>query len=65
MAAESPTLAGTESGRRRDGFWLLILWIVLSVIGCLCVALLLGPHLPPGRQSSSAASQPTTSTSRS
>jgi cytochrome c oxidase subunit 2 len=59
MAAESPTLAGTESGRRRDGFWLLILWIVLSVIGCLCVALLLGPHLPPGRQSSSAASQQT------
>jgi len=51
MAAESPTAAGTEPGRRRDGFWLLVLWIVLSVIGCLLVALVLGPHLPPGDQS--------------
>jgi cytochrome c oxidase subunit II len=57
MAAESPTATGTEAGGRRDGFWLLVLWIVLSVIGCLLVALVWGPHLPPGRQSSSAASQ--------
>jgi len=56
MAAESPT-AETQAGRRGDGFWLLVLWIVLSVIGCLLVALVWGPHLPPGRQSSSAASQ--------
>jgi cytochrome c oxidase subunit 2 len=42
---------------RRDGLWLLVLWIVLSVIGCLLVALVLGPHMPPGAQSSSAASQ--------
>ena len=55
MAAESPTATGV----RRDGFWLLVLWIVLSVIGCLLVALVLGPHLPPGDQSSSAASQQT------
>jgi len=59
MAADSPTAAGTEAGGRRDGLWLLVLWIVLSVIGCLLVALALGPHLPPGRQSSSAASQQT------
>jgi cytochrome c oxidase subunit II len=59
MAAESPTAAGTQAGGRRDGFWLLVLWIVLSIIGCLLVALVLGPHLPPGRQSSSAASQQT------
>ena len=59
MAAESPTAAGMQAGGRRDGFWLLVLWIVLSVIGCLLVALVLGPHLPPGDQSSSAASQQT------
>ena len=59
MAAESPTAAGTPAGGRRDGFWLLVLWIVLSIIGCLLVALVLGPHLPPGDQSSSAASQQT------
>src|SRR3984885_13235331 len=57
MAAESPTAAGMQAGRRRDGFWLLVLWIVLSVIGCLLVALVWGPHLPPRRQSSSPASQ--------
>jgi cytochrome c oxidase subunit II len=63
MAADSPAesyaAAGAETGGRRDGFWLLVLWIVLSVIGCLLVALVLGPHLPPGDQSSSAASQQT------
>ena len=59
MAAESPTVPGTKDGRRRDGFWLLVLWIGLSIIGCLLVALVWGPHLPPGRQSSSAASQQT------
>ena len=57
MAAESPAAAGTKIGGRRDGFWLLVLWIVLSVIGCLLVALVWGPHLPPGDQSTSAASQ--------
>ena len=55
-AADAPA-AGSQPGRRRDGFWLLVLWIVLSVIGCLLVALVLGPHLPPGDQSNSAASQ--------
>ena len=34
-------------------------WIVLSIIGCLLVALVLGPHLPPGRASEQAASQQT------
>ena len=59
MAADA--LVTPNGGRegRRDGLWLLILWIVLSVIGCLLVALVLGPHLPPGAQSSSAASQQT------
>ena len=58
-SAADATAAGSTPGRRRDGFWLLVLWIVLSVIGCLLVALVLGPHLPPGDQSSSASSQQT------
>jgi cytochrome c oxidase subunit 2 len=60
MAADSPTspgLADAGGDSRRDRLWLPVLWVVLSIIGCLCVALLLGPHLPPGRQSSNAASQ--------
>jgi cytochrome c oxidase subunit 2 len=58
MAAEasSPATAGGK-GERRDGLWLLILWIVLSIIGCLLVALVWGPHMPPGAQSSSAQHQ--------
>jgi cytochrome c oxidase subunit 2 len=49
-----------KDGRRddsQDASWLLAIWIVLSIIGCLLVALVWGPHLPPGRGSSSAASQ--------
>jgi len=44
---------------RGDARWLLIIWIGLSIIGCLLVALVLGPHLPPGRASNTAASQQT------
>ena len=57
MAADSPTMPGAGGNDRRDRFWLPVVWVVLSIIGCLLVALVLGPHLPPGRQSSSAASQ--------
>jgi cytochrome c oxidase subunit 2 len=42
---------------RRDARWLLGLWIVASIIGCFLVALVWGPHMPPGAQSTSAASQ--------
>ncbi len=58
-ASADASAAGSQPGRRRDAFWLLVLWIVLSIIGCLLVALVLGPHLPPGDQSSSAGSQQT------
>jgi cytochrome c oxidase subunit II len=58
MAAESTPADGRRAARN-DRLWLLVSWIALSVIGCLLVALVLGPHLPPGRQSSSAASQQT------
>lgn len=61
MAADASSAAGAPvtAGRRRDALWLLTLWIVLSVIGCLLVALVWGPHLPPGRASEQAASQQT------
>jgi len=57
MAAESPAAAGPQIGGRRDRFWLPVAWIVLSVIGSLLVLLVWGPHMPPGDQSTSAASQ--------
>jgi cytochrome c oxidase subunit 2 len=59
MAADASRAARAPHDGSRDARWLLVLWIVLSVIGCLLVALVLGPHLPPGDQSSSAASQQT------
>ena len=45
------------SGQRNDGAWLAGLWVALSVAGCLLVYFVWGPHLPPGAQSDSAASQ--------
>ena len=54
--ASTPAAAG-RSGERRDGLWLLVSWIVLSIIGCLLVALVWGPHLPPGAASQQARSQ--------
>lgn len=59
MAADASTAVPVPAGDRKDGLWLLAAWIVLSVIGCLLVALVLGPHLPPGRASTQAASQQT------
>jgi cytochrome c oxidase subunit II len=58
MAADtsSPAPAGPTGGRR-DGLWLAIIWVVLSVVGCLLVYFVWGPHMPPGAQSNSAASQ--------
>jgi len=61
MAADA-SAAATDRGPvpvpdRGDARWLLIIWVVLSIIGCLLVVLVLGPHLPPGRASNVAASQ--------
>ena len=58
-ASGAPGAALGAPGSRRDALWLLTLWIVLSILGCLLVALVLGPHLPPGRASEQAASQQT------
>jgi cytochrome c oxidase subunit II len=60
MAAESSTPAAPaagSSGGRRDGLWLLIIWIVLSIVGILLVYNVWGPHMPPGAMSTSASSQ--------
>ena len=54
-ASAAPVVAGT----RQDGRRLLYSWIVLSIIADLLVVLALGPHLPPGRASDTAASQQT------
>ena len=61
MVADASSAPGAPvvAGRRTDAVWLLTLWIVLSIIGCLLVALVWGPHMPPGRASSTAASQAT------
>ena len=60
MAAEasSPAAhAAGSTGGRRDGLWLLVTWIVLSIIGCLLVGLVWGPHMPPGAMTDQAAHQ--------
>jgi cytochrome c oxidase subunit II len=59
MAADASAASPTGAGKPSDARVLLITWIVLSVIACLLVALVLGPHLPPGRASVQAASQQT------
>jgi cytochrome c oxidase subunit 2 len=54
MAADAP---GPAAGGRRDGLWLASLWAIVSIAGCLLVYFVWGPHLPPGNQSNTAASQ--------
>jgi cytochrome c oxidase subunit 2 len=58
MAAQASGLPAWQ-GDRRDKLVLPVLWVVLSIIGCLLVALVWGPHMPPGRASTQAASQAT------
>jgi cytochrome c oxidase subunit 2 len=58
MAAQASGLP-TGQGDRRDRLVLPIVWVALSIIGCLLVALVWGPHMPPGRASNTAASQAT------
>jgi cytochrome c oxidase subunit II len=60
MSAEASTPAepaAGSTGGRRDGLWLAVLWVILSIAGCLVVYFVWGPHLPPGTQSSSASQQ--------
>jgi cytochrome c oxidase subunit II len=56
MAGESASPSGPPA-ERRDGVRLAIVWVVASVIGCVLVYFVWGPHLPPGAMSSSAAGQ--------
>jgi cytochrome c oxidase subunit 2 len=65
MAAEASSPAAPAAGStggRRDGLLLIVIWAVLSLIGCLLVALVWGPHLPPGAMSNSADGERTTIT---
>ncbi len=55
MAEES--LSPAAAAEPRHGLRLLIGWVVASVIGCLLVYFVWGPHMPPGAMSSSAANQ--------
>jgi cytochrome c oxidase subunit II len=55
MAEESSSPAA--AAEPRHGLRLLIGWVVASVVGCLLVYLVWGPHMPPGDMSSSAANQ--------
>jgi cytochrome c oxidase subunit II len=58
MATEAPAPeAGAPAAEPRHGLRLLIGWVVASVIGCLLVYFVWGPHLPPGDMSSSAGNQ--------
>ncbi|HEY6792880.1 MAG TPA: cytochrome c oxidase subunit II [Trebonia sp.] len=59
MAADVSSAAGSPvvAGRKSDAKVLLITWIAASVIATLIVALVWGPHMPPGRASTTAASQ--------
>jgi cytochrome c oxidase subunit II len=52
-----PPGAGGPGTEPRHGLRLLIGWVVASVIGCLLVYFVWGPHLPPGDMSSSAGNQ--------
>jgi cytochrome c oxidase subunit II len=55
--AEEPASPSGPRAERRDGLRLVIIWVVASIIGCLLVYFVWGPHLPPGAMSSSASGQ--------
>jgi cytochrome c oxidase subunit II len=56
MAGESASPSGPPA-ERRHGLELAIVWVVASLVGCLLVYFVWGPHLPPGAMSSSASGQ--------
>jgi cytochrome c oxidase subunit II len=55
MAAEQPAPVLVRD--RHDAVWLTVIWVVLSIGGCLAVYFAMGPHFPPGAMSTSAANQ--------
>ncbi len=46
-----------EASEPRHGLRLLITWAIASIVGCVLVYFVWGPHLPPGDMSSSAANE--------
>jgi cytochrome c oxidase subunit II len=60
MADDAPSASTAQpvpSGSKHDARVLLILWIVLGTASALIVGLVWGPHMPPGRMSTSAEGQ--------
>jgi cytochrome c oxidase subunit 2 len=56
---EEPAGSGTTHAEPRHFRRLIPIWVVASVVGDLLFAFLVGPHVPPGRMSSSASGQST------
>ena len=54
---EAPAAPSAAPRRRNDGLRILIVWVVLSVIGCLLVWFVWGPHIPPNGLSDQSAGQ--------
>jgi cytochrome c oxidase subunit 2 len=54
MTSQEPVPAAAEP---RHGLRLLVTWVLASIVGCVLVYAVWGPHMPPGRMSSSAANQ--------
>lgn len=58
MAAQTQAAApGAARGEPNHGLRIFLIWLVLAVIGGLLLWFVLGPHMPPGKMSSTAASQ--------
>ena len=55
MVADQQALVPVRD--RHDAVWLIAIWVVLSIGGCLAVYFAMGPHMPPGAMSTSAANQ--------
>jgi cytochrome c oxidase subunit 2 len=55
MAADSqPTTPDAGRGGPKHGLRIFLIWIVLAIVADLLIGLVLGPHIPPGKMSSSA-----------
>ena len=59
MAAQSQATPTAGSSEPRHGLRIFLMWLVLSLAADLLIWFVLGPHLPPGKLSSSAAEEQT------
>jgi cytochrome c oxidase subunit 2 len=56
-ASQAPAVPGNEKKEPNHGLRIALIWVVLALIADLLIWFVWYPHLPPGRMSSSAASQ--------